>query len=344
VALHATDPASVYLAATARLRTPELAAVERALYEERALLRMLGMRRTVFVVPVELAPIVQAACTQAIARLERRRTAQLLRQSGVLEGVEDVDGWLAEVEQATLHVVHVGEPTLPPDALLQTLGLTREQVRGSVIAQTGDAPAARILRLASESHSLFIVMATRTKPGVKTGLGSVASAVVRIAPCPVVLVRPELGVHPAALRRILLPEDGTPTTAAALQPAVELAARSGAELDLLHVAAPAASRPAEPGTLTAPQYIDQPQHEWPVWTREFVERTRRLYDVPARVRTRLFLRTGQPGAEIVRFADEVRGDLVILAWRGRADAERARTMRVVVGGAPCPAMILRVRA
>ena len=60
VALHATDAATVYLSAWARLRDPAVEAVEQALYEDRSLIRMLGMRRTVFVVPVETAPVVQA--------------------------------------------------------------------------------------------------------------------------------------------------------------------------------------------------------------------------------------------------------------------------------------------
>ena len=51
VGLHGTDPASVYLAARARTREVDKAAIEHALYEERSLVRMLGMRRTVFVVP-----------------------------------------------------------------------------------------------------------------------------------------------------------------------------------------------------------------------------------------------------------------------------------------------------
>ena len=51
VALHATDPATVHLSAAARMREPDVAAVERALYDERSLIRMLGMRRTMFVVP-----------------------------------------------------------------------------------------------------------------------------------------------------------------------------------------------------------------------------------------------------------------------------------------------------
>src|SRR5437868_1521381 len=73
VALHGTDPASVYLAAAARMATPDMAAIEHALYEDRSLVRMLGMRRTMFVVPTPDVPLVQAACTEAIAARERRR-------------------------------------------------------------------------------------------------------------------------------------------------------------------------------------------------------------------------------------------------------------------------------
>ena len=67
VALHGTDPASVFLAAWARTRTADLGGLERALYEDRSLVRILGMRRTMFVIPTESAAVVQAACTRAIA-------------------------------------------------------------------------------------------------------------------------------------------------------------------------------------------------------------------------------------------------------------------------------------
>src|SRR5687768_9856243 len=63
VALHGTDPASVFLSAATRMRQPSVKAIEHTLYEDRSLIRMLGMRRTVFTLPVELAAVVQAACT-----------------------------------------------------------------------------------------------------------------------------------------------------------------------------------------------------------------------------------------------------------------------------------------
>jgi hypothetical protein len=107
VALHATDPASVFLSVSARTAPVEVEAIERALYEERSLIRMLGMRRTMWVVPLELAPVVQAGATRAIAALQRRRYAQLLSAAGVGDGE-----WLAAVEDATARALAArGEAT-----------------------------------------------------------------------------------------------------------------------------------------------------------------------------------------------------------------------------------------
>jgi Winged helix DNA-binding domain len=101
VALHATDPSSVYLAAWARMRdgAGDVAAVESAIYERRVLIRLLGMRRTVFVTPLEVAPVIHAACTRAIAARERRRLISFLAESDV---AGDPEAWLKEVEDAAL--------------------------------------------------------------------------------------------------------------------------------------------------------------------------------------------------------------------------------------------------
>ena len=98
VCLHGTDSSSVFLSAWARLRQPSVAAVEDALYGRRTLLRLLAMRRTVFVVPIEDAAMVQAAAAAGVARVERRRTEALVAQLGVA----DVGVWMREAEAATL--------------------------------------------------------------------------------------------------------------------------------------------------------------------------------------------------------------------------------------------------
>jgi len=99
VALHGTDPASVFLAAWARMRSAEVATIERTLYEDRALVRILGMRRTMFVVSVELAPIVQASCAHAIAVKQRRLLLQHLDQAAI---ADEPASWLKEVEESTV--------------------------------------------------------------------------------------------------------------------------------------------------------------------------------------------------------------------------------------------------
>ncbi|GAA1795068.1 winged helix DNA-binding domain-containing protein [Planosporangium flavigriseum] len=107
LALHATDPASVFLSIQARTVGVDVEAIERALYDERTLIRMLGMRRTMFVVPVEFAPVIQAACTEAIAVVQRRKYTQLISEGGL----GDAD-WLAEVEDSTARALAVrGEAT-----------------------------------------------------------------------------------------------------------------------------------------------------------------------------------------------------------------------------------------
>jgi len=98
IGLHATDPASVFLAAWARMQCAEVEAIERTLYEERSLLKMLGMRRTMFVVPIELVPVIQAACTETLVVRERVQLVQMLEEAGI---ASDCNTWLRQVEEAT---------------------------------------------------------------------------------------------------------------------------------------------------------------------------------------------------------------------------------------------------
>lgn len=102
VALHATDPVTVYLSAWARSRCA-VADVDATLYESRAVVRMLGMRRTVFVVPASLAGVVQAACTDDVAKRIRRQLEKDLAGGGVGDG--DAGGWLRSLEDAVLRAL-----------------------------------------------------------------------------------------------------------------------------------------------------------------------------------------------------------------------------------------------
>jgi hypothetical protein len=83
VGLHSTDPATVYLSARARIDDFVPAELEDALYERRSLVRMLGMRRTLFVVHRDLAAVMDEACTKALAPGQRARLVGMLERQGV---------------------------------------------------------------------------------------------------------------------------------------------------------------------------------------------------------------------------------------------------------------------
>jgi hypothetical protein len=102
VALHGTDPASVYLSVRARTDAVDKAAIEHALYQERSLVRMLGMRRTVFVVPTALVPVIQSACTDQIAERLRRQLIQVVAEAGI---APDAATWLKDVGEGTVRVL-----------------------------------------------------------------------------------------------------------------------------------------------------------------------------------------------------------------------------------------------
>jgi hypothetical protein len=102
VGLHSSDPTTIYLSAWARTCDFGAADLEDALYERRSLVRMLGMRRTLFVVPVHTAGVMNAACTRALVAGERRRLIGMLEGQGV---ASDGARWLARVSDATLEAI-----------------------------------------------------------------------------------------------------------------------------------------------------------------------------------------------------------------------------------------------
>lgn len=98
--LHATDPATVYLSVAARAADLAPDDLGRALYEDRSLVRMLGMRRTMFVVPSDLVALVQRSSSDAVAG--RLRAALIKDLTAV---VQAPGAWLADVEGSVHELV-----------------------------------------------------------------------------------------------------------------------------------------------------------------------------------------------------------------------------------------------
>jgi Winged helix DNA-binding domain len=98
VGLHGTDPTTAYIACWARVDEFRAEMLDNALYDERSLLKTYGMRRTMFIVPLELAAVMQAA-SRRLTEPERPRLERMLREAGI---TDEPATWLADVEAETL--------------------------------------------------------------------------------------------------------------------------------------------------------------------------------------------------------------------------------------------------
>lgn len=107
--IHGTDPASVYMELRSRARDLRHDDVARAMYDDRELVKVLGMRRTMFVVSPAFAGVVHAATAVEIAARERRRLYQMLQGAGI---TKHAARWVADVERETLAALdELGEAT-----------------------------------------------------------------------------------------------------------------------------------------------------------------------------------------------------------------------------------------
>jgi hypothetical protein len=99
VCLHGTDPATVYLSAWVRVDGMMVADVERALYDDRSLVKHLAMRRTLFVFPRETIGVAQAGASNRVAGTERRRLIRDVEAAGLRRNGER---WLSQARKRVL--------------------------------------------------------------------------------------------------------------------------------------------------------------------------------------------------------------------------------------------------
>ncbi|GCE77242.1 winged helix DNA-binding domain-containing protein [Cellulomonas biazotea] len=140
VCLHATDPAGLYLSAWARTDGFQVEDLDRALYTDRSLVKHLAMRRTLFAVPRDVLPVVQAACSSRVAATERRRLEKEVVAAGL---TDDGPAWFDQAVAATVAELHGSEP------LTSTQLRQRLSVIDAHIAYGGDKPWAGKFSVAS---------------------------------------------------------------------------------------------------------------------------------------------------------------------------------------------------
>ncbi|MHA3775233.1 universal stress protein [Verrucomicrobiota bacterium sgz303538] len=281
----------------------------------------------------------------------------------------DVAQALAERFGASLHFVHIVEPTpfmtslpeLPivmPDSDVakhwdeMLTRLTRERAEGNIKTSSevrlGKA-SDEIVAIAEKSGADMLVIATHGRTGLKRVLmGSTAERVVRHAPCPVLVVRERKGAEGAGtggtaklaqFRRILVPTDFSPLSQAALNYAGRFAEQFGAELVLLHcIYFPVNGLGVEyhiyDTAVVADAAMKAAESRMATLIRE---------NVPQQVVTKYEVRTGPPIGEIPEYVSSIDADLVICATHGRTGLKRAllgSTAEGIVRHTPCSVLVV----
>ncbi|WP_104105770.1 winged helix DNA-binding domain-containing protein [Nocardioides sp. 616] len=97
--LHATESPSVYLSLWARVDGLRVEDVDRALYQDRTLVKQLAMRRTLFVFPRDLLPAAWGSASARVAAAHRVRLGKDAELGGL---TEDGAAWVDAAERATL--------------------------------------------------------------------------------------------------------------------------------------------------------------------------------------------------------------------------------------------------
>lgn len=97
--LHSTEPPTPYLSLHARVDGLTRADVDRALYDDRSLVKQLAMRRTLFVFPRDLLPAAWGSASARVAGQEAKR----ISKDAVLGGLaSDGEEWLRTACEAVL--------------------------------------------------------------------------------------------------------------------------------------------------------------------------------------------------------------------------------------------------
>jgi nucleotide-binding universal stress UspA family protein len=203
-----------------------------------------------------------------------------------------------------------------------------------MLVRNGDA-AETILEVAGDSGAL-IVMATHGYGGLRRlFLGSVADSVVRKAMVPVALVRgePDFRLPQQTLRRLLVPLDGSDRSLLALPLAIEIARHSGARVDLVQVVVPVSVGEFGAGidaSYVSPDVYTEMMGDLEQVARDDLNAAARIAQ-QSRVDSTIHELVSTPSDGILRIADDVRADIIVMASRGRGGATRAFLGSVATG-------------
>ncbi len=219
---------------------------------------------------------------------------------------------------AEVEALHVGAERLALSAVARDAGVTIANAPGEPVQVLAEAAAAEDV--------VAIVIGARGDASGRRPTGSTALALITLQKSPIVVVPPDAPVR-ARIESVLVPLDGTPASAAALEEIIELA--HGAELRIVvaHVHRPHA----------LPAFSDHLPHEVRAWSEEFLAR-----HCPTATGASLELRVGEPREHLLDILRESRCDLIALGWRQDLGRGHAAVVRRMLAESPVPVLLTPV--
>jgi len=229
-------------------------------------------------------------------------------------------GAIASLFSATVEALHVGEERAAVVAAAQEAGATLRTVAGEAVET--------IVRAAGAEDVAAVVIGARGAPGGKRPAGSTAMALVSSLNKPVAVVPPDAVVE-RPIERVLVPLDGTASSAAALREIVELAANAELQIVVAHVQR----------RQSLPPFSDHLPHEVRAWSEEFIARY-----CPSATDAALELRVGEPREHVLDIMRASHCDLVALGWGQDLTGGRAAVVRRILAESPVPVLLTPMAA
>jgi nucleotide-binding universal stress UspA family protein len=228
---------------------------------------------------------------------------------------------LALLLNADLEAVHIqvdGDQTARNSA--EAAGIPLRVLTGEVVEQLVEAGTA--------GGVIALAIGARGTAHSRRPLGSTAEAVATALSKPVLITAPD-GAPSASIQRVLVPLEGTLSSSLAPRAIFELAGDAQLDVVALHVH----------DQDSIPAFTDQPQHERPAWTREFLHRY-----LPAGLgKVELETRVGRTGELIPEIAEEHDCDLIALGWSQELAPGRAPVVRETLTRTRRPVLLVPVQ-
>ncbi|HSJ28362.1 MAG TPA: cation:proton antiporter [Acidimicrobiia bacterium] len=278
----------------------------------------------------ESSRLAMAAAMGSTFGARLRRIVVPVRPDLSIGGAQRVQAFISDrlrhVYGTTTTLLSVSEEAMRPRALetLKRLRPVFGVADNSFRFVTSDRPTEAILREAERSFDLMMVGTPTVSPGESTVFGTILDDLIKLAPCPTLVVRAEALADDWVPRRLVVPSKGTPSSSRALDLTLALA-DAETRVTACHVLTPTLS-----GART------DLAEDIAVELEERARQLGRAIDV--RVVEAVDVELG-----ILTVVREVSADLLILGTNVRSGTRRLHLgprVENLVSHAPCPVVVL----